>query len=163
MKRYTPIIVAVTIIILIIVALNRYLPVHVVAAIPPQDIPAPVVINRPHHSLPDLPPEYRPAPIRREYKPPRPHQVGLLKGEGDADGDLRPIYAKPSRTHRDRYHYWTTGGNGHNNYSVPVTLGGRDCTEDLGCQEMFGNEEVSVWDNPEVAYKSHVYRTDLWF
>jgi len=122
--------------------------------------PAPVqtmVVERPHETL-DLP-EYRPPPVQKYYRPQAPHQVGLLKG----DDDLRPIYAKPVRGRRDRWHYWTTGGDGNNNYSVPVTLGGRDCTEDVGCEEMYGNEQLTVWDNPEVQYKSHVYRTDMWF
>lgn len=120
-----------------------------------------VVVERPRENPMDLP-EYRPPPVQKYWRPQAPHQVGLLKGENGSDG-LRPIYAKPSRTHRDRFHYWTTGGNGHNRYSVPVTLDGRDCTEDIGCKEMFGNESVSVWDNPEIQYKSHVYRHDMFF
>ena len=125
------------------------------------EAPAPLmetVVQHHTQEMLDLP-EYRPPPVQKYYRPQAPHQVGLLKGEGD----LRPIYAKPTRGHRDRWHYWTTGGNGHNNYSVPLSLEGRDCTEDIGCQELFGNESVSVWDNPEIQYKSHVYRTDFWF
>lgn len=160
MKRFTPIIVAFAAIIALMVILNRYAPNNqpVVVSVHDDRLSA---LARPHESLVDLP-EYRPPPVQKYYRPQAPHQVGLLKDESGSE-ELRPIYAKPSRTHRDRYFYWTTGGNGHNNYSVPVTLDGRDCTEDIGCQEMFGNESVSVWDNPEVAYKSHVYRTDLFF
>jgi hypothetical protein len=130
----------------------------------PMNQPAPLesmVVERPHEALVDLP-EYRPAPIQKYWRPQAPHQVGLLKSE-DENGDLRPIYAKPVRGHRDRFHYWSTGGNGHNNYSVPLTMDGRDCTDDIGCQEIYGNESVSVWDNPEIQYKSHVYRHDLFF
>jgi hypothetical protein len=162
MKGYTPIFVAFAVIILCMVILMRFSPNDQPVLVSIQDdrlspLSAP---SRPHETL-DLP-EYRPPPIQKYYRPQAPHQVGLLKGETEGD-DLRPIYAKPSRTHRDRFFYWTTGGNGHNNYSVPVTLDGRDCTEDLGCQEMYGNESVSVWDNPEAAYKSHIYRTDMYF
>jgi hypothetical protein len=130
----------------------------------PMDHPSPlesVVVERPHEALVDLP-EYRPPPVQKYWRPQAPHQVGLLKDESGGE-EIRPIYAKPVRGHRDRFHYWSTGGNGHNNYSVPLTMDGRDCTEDLGCQELFGNESVSVWDNPEIQYKSHVYRTDRWF
>lgn len=162
MKGYTPIVVALAIIIVCMIVLRKFVPNdHPVMVSIQDDRLSPIAQpSRPHETL-DLP-EYRPPPIQKYYRPQAPHQVGLLKGENEGD-DLRPIYAKPSRTHRDRFHYWTTGGNGHNNYSVPVTLDGRDCTEDVGCQEMYGNESVSVWDNPEVAYKSHVYRTDLFF
>lgn len=108
----------------------------------------------------DLPPEYRPPPIQKYYRPQAPAQIGLLKSE---DGDVRPIYGKQTLGHRDRFQYWSTTSDGHNNFSVPVTLDGRDCTEDLGCQEMYGNENVVLWDNPEVQYKSHIYRHDLFF
>lgn len=125
---------------------------------PPQPVVEVVVPpSRPHETL-DLP-EYRPAPVQRYYRPQAAHQVGLLKGEDE----IRPIYAKPVRGRRDRWHYWSTAGNGHNNYSVPLTLDGRDCTEDIGCQEMYGNESVSLWDNPEVQYKSYVNRVDRFF
>ena len=135
----------------------------------PMSGPSPVVEvvvpppSRPHETL-DLP-EYRPAPVQKYYRPQASHQVGLLRqdAESESDGDVRPIYAKPVRGRRDRWHYWSTTGNGHNNYAVPLTLDGRDCTEDIGCQEMYGNESVSLWDNPEVQYKSYVNRVDRFF
>lgn len=116
-------------------------------------------LSRPHETL-DLP-EYRPPPIQKYYRPQAPHQVGLLKGAGEQE-DVRPIYAKPTRGHRDRFHYWTTKSDGHNNYSVPLTVGDRDCTEDIGCHELFGNEDVRTWDSDN-QFKSHIYRSDMWF
>lgn len=161
MSTYAPIIMAITSLLAIIIILNRMYPNDTPVVINIQEPPAAVHPTRPHEVLDLLDsPEYRPPPIQRYYRPQAPQQVGILRSE-NGENDLRPIYSKPSRTHRDRFFYWTTGGNGHNNYSVPLTLGDRDCTDDLGCEEMYGNESVSVFDNPGVQYKSHVYRTDL--
>ena len=29
-------------------------------------------------------------------------------------------------------------------YALPIQSGDRDCTEDIGCNELYGNEQVSV-------------------
>tara|TARA_B100001093_G_scaffold500451_1_gene550933 strand:+ start:2192 stop:2695 length:504 start_codon:yes stop_codon:yes gene_type:complete len=167
MKRFNIVLIVVSILMVGVIMgylINSKMPLPS-EPVPMDSAPVPIrsmVVDRPHEALVDGLPEYRPAPVNKYYRPQAPHQVGLLKSE-DEGGDLRPIYAKPVRGRRDRFHYWTTAGNGHNNYSIPLTKDGRDCTEDIGCQEIYGNETVSVWDNPEVQYKSHINRVDRFF
>jgi len=103
------------------------------------------------------PPEYRPAPVR-EWKPPTPQQLGLLT---DGNGDIKPLYGRASRTHRDRWHYWTTTG-GENLYPLPIEVEGRSCEEDIGCQELFGNEQINILGK-ENLYKPTLYRVDDYF
>lgn len=105
------------------------------------------------------PREYRPAPVR-EWKPPaeQSQQMGLLVAE---DGEMRPLYGRASKTHRDRWNYWTTSG-GENLYSVPIEVDGRACEEDIGCQELYGNEEVTVTGS-DTVYKPKLYRVDNYF
>lgn len=84
-------------------------------------------------------PEYRGPPFHN-YKPPEYQQMGVLTGNG---GEILPLYGKASSTYRDRYNYYSATP-GQQIYPLPVSIGDRDCTEDIGCNELYGNEQVSV-------------------
>jgi hypothetical protein len=101
-------------------------------------------------------PEFRDAPIR-QYKPGHMQQMGVLMG----GGETLPLYGKEVRGRRDRYHYYTTTG-GENLYPLPVSHNARDCMEDIGCQELYGNETVSVTGKTG-SYAVKMYRTDDFF
>jgi len=102
-------------------------------------------------------PEFRHAPIR-QYKPGHMQQMGILIGTGQ---ETLPLYGKEVMGRRDRYHYYTTTG-GENLYPLPVTHNARDCMEDIGCQELYGNETVSVLGKSG-SYSVNMYRTDDFF
>jgi hypothetical protein len=102
-------------------------------------------------------PEFREPPIK-QYKPGHMQQMGLLVGEGE---EPLPLYGKEVRGRRDRYHYYTTTG-GENLYPVPVSMDSRDCMDDIGCQEMYGNESVSVTGKTG-SFDVKMYRTDDFF
>ena len=102
-------------------------------------------------------PEFREAPIK-QYKPGYMQQMGVLVG---ASEETLPLYGKEVRGRRDRYHYYTTTG-GENLYPLPVTHNARDCMEDIGCEELYGNESVSVLGKTG-SYTVNMYRTDDFF
>src|SRR6056300_1929510 len=102
-------------------------------------------------------PEFRGPPIK-QYKPGHMQQMGILVNEG---GETLPLYGKEVRGRRDRYHYYTTTG-GENLYPIPVTHDGRDCIDDIGCQELYGNETVSVTGKTG-SFDVKMYRTDDFF
>ena len=102
-------------------------------------------------------PEFRGPPIKT-YKPGRMQQMGILVGEGE---ETLPLYGKEVRGRRDRYHYYTTTG-GENLYPIPVSIDGRDCVDDIGCQELYGNESVSVTGKTG-SFGVNMYRTDNFF
>ena len=102
-------------------------------------------------------PEFRGPPVK-QYKPGYMQQMGLLVG---GDGETLPLYGKEVRGRRDRYHYYTTTG-GENLYPIPVSHDGRDCIDDIGCQELYGNETVSVTGKTG-SFDVKMYRTDDFF
>jgi hypothetical protein len=101
-------------------------------------------------------PEFRGAPIK-QYKPGYMQQMGVIMG----NGETLPLYGKEVRGRRDRYHYYTTTG-GENLYSLPISHNARDCMEDIGCEELYGNETVSVTGKTG-SYAVNLYRTDDFF
>jgi hypothetical protein len=102
-------------------------------------------------------PEFRGPPIK-QYKPGYMQQMGILVS---GDGETLPLYGKEVRGRRDRYHYYTTTG-GENLYPIPVSHDGRDCIDDIGCQELYGNESVSVTGKTG-SFDVKMYRTDDFF
>jgi hypothetical protein len=107
------------------------------------------------YKIPVREPEFRRPPIK-VYKPGHVQQMGLLSGP---NGQTLPLYGKETRGHRDRYNYYTSTS-GEQIYSVPISRDGRDCMEDLGCQELYDNDKVSVTGSP---YDVKMYRTDNFF
>lgn len=101
--------------------------------------------------------EYRGPPIK-QYKPGHMQQMGILVG---GEGETLPLYGKEVRGRRDRYHYYTTTG-GENLYPIPVSHDGRDCVDDIGCQELYGNETVTVTGKTD-SFNVNMYRTDDFF
>ena len=143
----------------LIMYIHRTVPLpNIVIEMPQMEHPAPILDARPSvYSARIPPPEYRPAPIR-EWKPSSPQQMGLLTSD---EGDVKPLFGRVSRTHRDRWHYWTTTG-GNNLYSLPVEVDGRKCEDDVGCNELFGSENVNILGS-ESEYKPTLYKVDNYF
>jgi len=126
----------------------------------PVDVPVPVMPVQPRfieRRERSRSPEFREPPIK-QYKPGHMQQMGVLTGEGD---ETLPLYGKEVRGRRDRYHYYTTTG-GENLYPLPVSHDGRDCVDDIGCQELYGNEAVSVTGKTG-SFNVNLYRTDDFF
>jgi hypothetical protein len=124
----------------------------------PVEVPVMVPPPRPVHTQ-DIrrEPEFRGPPIK-QYKPGHMQQMGILVGDS---GETLPLYGKEVRGRRDRYHYYTTTG-GENLYPIPVSHDGRDCIDDIGCQELYGNESVSVTGKTG-SFDVTMYRTDDFF
>lgn len=102
-------------------------------------------------------PEYRGPPIKR-YKPGHFQQIGILTNE---TGETLPLYGREVRNRRDRYHYHTTT-QGDQVYPIPVSIDGRECTEDIGCPELYGGETVTVFGK-DIPFTVKTYRTDNFF
>ena len=81
--------------------------------------------------------------------------MGVLLG---GEGEVLPLYGRESPGYRDRYQYYTTTP-GEQIYPLPITQGDRGCTEDIGCPEFYGNEDVSVLGKTG-TYKVNMYETE---
>lgn len=121
------------------IIVSKKVPVHV-----PVQVPVEIPMEK----------EYRSPPIK-EYKPGHIQQMGVLVGENE---ETLPIYGKEVRGRRDRYNYYTTTP-GDQLYSLPITIDNRDCMDDIGCQEIYGNESVSVLGQTG-SFQAKLYRTD---
>jgi hypothetical protein len=121
---------------------------------PPKDRIVPYAVKVPVPVL-RRQPEYREPPYK-QYNPPQYQQMGLLLG----GTETLPLYGRRAQGYSDRWNYYTTTP-GNQMYSLPVAHEDRDCTEDLGCREFYGNEDVSVTGKTD-PYKTKIYRTTFY-
>jgi hypothetical protein len=142
--------VLVAVFVLILFAVMYFRPVRTVAV----PFKVPVEVPVPVYTYVDTEPEFRKPPYK-SYKPSHYQQIGLLTGQ---NGQTLPLYGKHSRQYNDRWNYYSTTG-GDQIFSIPVTHKDRDCTEDIGCPEFYGGEEVEVFGQGQNPYTAKIYRT----
>jgi len=80
-------------------------------------------------------------------------QVGILTKESIADPDatpgnntdsvILPLFAKPIYDGASQWNYYTATDKFHQ-IKVPLTINGKNCTDDQGCKELYGSESVNV-------------------
>lgn len=151
MKQRTKNSIAFLVIVLLIVVIGFLMsrPAEIV------EVPVSVPVNVPYEIYRE--PEFRKPPIK-QYKPGYVQQMGVLVGDNN---ETLPLYGKEVRGRRDRYHYYTSTP-GDQIYSLPVSMGDRDCMDDIGCGEIYGNESVSVLGK-DSTFQAKLYRTDHFF
>jgi len=133
---------------ILLISIIIYLVLHpVTIRVPTTETNTNVVVERGEN------PEFRRPPLKR-YKPGFFHQMGLLLGPSN---ETLPLYGRACRGYRDRYHYYTATP-GQQIYSLPVTYNNQDCTEDIGCPELYGNESVTVTGQTG-PFTTNIYRT----
>ena len=149
--KVLPLVLAFLPLLLVIVVLLR-IPVEPVYV----EVPVPYVVSAegPESSATQSrAPEFRQPPLK-QWRPKKYQQMGLLSN----GNETLPLYGKESATHRDRFFYYTTTP-GEQIFPLPIEHNGRDCMDDIGCPEFYGNESVSVTDR-EGAYTAKIYRTE---
>ena len=108
--------------------------------------------RRRRNRLPPQTPETR-GPPYRTWAPAKFQQVGILTSTGK---ETLPLYGRRTPAYNSRYNYYTVT-NGNQLYPLVISIDGRDCTEDIGCNELYGNEDVTIIDRPDI-YKPKMYR-----
>jgi len=71
-------------------------------------------------------------------------QIGILTRSNGRDDMILPLMGRPSLTGRNKMQYYTISNNGNINTKLPVSVNGRSCTSDVGCDEINNNDTVYV-------------------
>lgn len=113
--------------------------------------------------LPERAPQYLVTSRPGEFSRPVTFgQVGYLVIAADVSGvpgaqglqsSLIPLYGRQSPTRRHRWHYYALLSN----IKVPVTVGKRDCMDDMGCEELSDGDTVLV--DSRIPAQARMYRS----
>ena len=75
-------------------------------------------------------------------------QIGLLykkdpSGDGNNDGNILPLFGRPTNTNRDKWYYYTSSDKFHS-LKIPIKVKGRICNDEWGCNELYDDDTVEV-------------------
>tara|TARA_A100001035_G_C27676685_1_gene451000 strand:- start:87 stop:950 length:864 start_codon:yes stop_codon:yes gene_type:complete len=80
-------------------------------------------------------------------------QVGILSKQtidedgktpgNNTDANILPLYGKPIYRGASKWLYYTETDK-YNPVKIPITVSGRDCTDDQGCEELYDGSEVVI-------------------
>ena len=80
-------------------------------------------------------------------------QVGILSKQtidedgktpgNNTDSNVLPLYGKPIYRGASRWLYYTETDK-FNPIKIPITVSGRDCTDDQGCEELYDGSDVVI-------------------
>jgi len=87
-------------------------------------------------------------------------QIGLLtrlNGSGDM---VLPLMGRQTPTGRSKYQYYTMMPSGNLNTKLPVSVNGKSCTSEYGCDEISSGDVVYV-DGINDTFRATVYESGL--
>ena len=87
--------------------------------------------------------------------PPSFSSVGIITTQ---DGQVLPLYGRPSSYNSDRYNYYTRTDT-YNPVPLPIKFEKRDCMDDTGCQEVFSKDKVHISAIGKEA-TAHIFKFD---
>jgi len=98
-------------------------------------------------TIPDLrgamiPPGAVPINVPTRGLPQAYQQMGIIKS-GD---QILPLYGRQTAYRTDRYNYYTRTDT-YNPVQLPVRYQKRDCMDSIGCEELYGGEQVKIAGN----------------
>jgi hypothetical protein len=73
------------------------------------------------------------------------------------DGKILPLYGRRTASRSDRFQYYTRTDT-YNPVQLPVRVKRRDCQDDIGCEELFNEDDVTIQSLGQG--KTTIYRFD---
>ena len=74
------------------------------------------------------------------------------------DGQILPLYGRRTASRSDRFQYYTRTDS-YNPVQLPIRHNRRDCQDDIGCEELFDGENITVTPTNQTG-KATIYRFD---
>lgn len=89
-------------------------------------------------------------------------QMGILTRVNSGDDLILPLMGRRNSTGRDKYQYYSmTNSGGNINTKLPISVKGKSCTSDLGCDEIFNGDIVYV-EGYKDTFRATIYENVLY-
>ena len=98
-------------------------------------------------------------PINIPTRGPTPdiQQIGILTSSDN--NNILALYGRPTFRGSSKWMYYTATDK-FQSIKVPVHNKNRDCTQDLGCDEIYENDEINVPSYGNTSFKATIYSLD---
>ena len=71
-------------------------------------------------------------------------QIGILTRTNQKEDMILPIFGRKTVQRRDKWNYYTISNTGPISTKLPISVRGKSCTNDLGCDEIYNGDTVFV-------------------
>lgn len=71
-------------------------------------------------------------------------QVGILNRTNDSNDMILPLMGRRTMAGRDKWQYYTVSGSGNLNTRLPISVNGKNCTGEYGCDEIYNGDVIFV-------------------
>jgi len=86
-------------------------------------------------------------------------QIGILTRSGGRSGDMiLPLMGRRTMAGRDKWQYYTISNSGNMNTKLPVSMNGKSCTSEYGCDNI-NNGDVIYVEGYKDTFAATVYET----
>ena len=87
-------------------------------------------------------------------------QIGILNRTNDMSSDMiLPLMGKRTMAGRDKWQYYTISGSGNLNTRLPVSINGKNCTGEYGCDEITNGDVIYV-EGYNDTFRATVYENN---
>ncbi len=83
-------------------------------------------------------------------------QIGILNKVNDTNDTILPLMGKRTMSGRDKWQYYTISGSGNLNARLPVSVNGKSCSGEYGCDEIYNGDIVYV-EGYNDTFKATIY------
>lgn len=102
-----------------------------------------------------------PVNMRTQGEPSNYQQIGILTRTNNSTNDLiLPLMGRRIMSGRDKWQYYTVSGNGNLNTKLPISLSGKSCTNEYGCDNITNGDIVYV-EGYNDTFQTTVYDSNL--
>uniref|UniRef100_A0A6C0H3A2 Uncharacterized protein n=1 Tax=viral metagenome TaxID=1070528 RepID=A0A6C0H3A2_9ZZZZ len=90
-------------------------------------------------------------------------QIGILTPSGGSRGNdskILPLMGRRLMSGRDKWQYYTIANNGNLNTKLPISVNGKSCTSEYGCDSIYNSDTVYVEGYNE-TFRATIYDNNL--
>jgi len=102
-----------------------------------------------------IPVNVRTRGLNTEYQ-----QVGILTRNNSHDDMILPLMGRRVMSGRDKWQYYTMTNTGNLNTKLPISINGKSCTSEYGCDDI-NNGEVVYVEGYKDTFRVTVYENNL--
>lgn len=87
-------------------------------------------------------------------------QVGILTRTNGSSDMILPLMGRRNMTGRDKWQYYTISNSGNLNTKLPVSVNGKSCTTEYGCDDI-NNGDVVYVEGYNDTFRATIYENNL--
>lgn len=116
----------------------------------------PVVYPRNSGDVRGIPVNIQTRGVNNDYQ-----QVGILtRSNYSGDEMILPLMGRKHMSGRDKWQYYTISGTGNLNTKLPISVNGRSCTGEYGCDDIYNGDVVYV-EGYKDTFQATIYENNL--